>query len=93
MVFERIEIFLMGTEDHVQRSPSPQRKKLRKSILKHFDGPPITSCRHVDNYEKLNRIEEGSYGVVYRAKDMATGEIVALKKLKYAFNIYVQIGK
>ncbi|KAL2916188.1 hypothetical protein HK105_204279 [Polyrhizophydium stewartii] len=44
--------------------------------------PFIRPCRSVDNYEKLNRIEEGSYGIVYRARDRATGEIVALKKLK-----------
>jgi Protein kinase domain. len=30
----------------------------------------------------LNRIEEGTYGVVYRAKDKRTDEIVALKRLK-----------
>lgn len=39
-------------------------------------------CRSVENYEKLNRLAEGSYGVVYRARDRGTGEIVALKKLK-----------
>ena len=39
-------------------------------------------CRHVDNFEKLNHIEEGSYGWVSRAKETATGDIVALKKLK-----------
>lgn len=47
-----------------------------------LEGPFITPCRHVDNYEKLNRIAEGAYGVVYRARDRSTGEIVALKKLK-----------
>ena len=30
----------------------------------------------------LNRIEEGTYGVVYRARDKNTNEIVALKRLK-----------
>ena len=39
-------------------------------------------CRHVDDFEKLNHIEEGSYGWVSRARETATGEIVALKKLK-----------
>jgi cell division cycle 2-like protein len=39
-------------------------------------------CRHVDNFERLNHIEEGSYGWVSRAKDITTGEVVALKKLK-----------
>ena len=30
----------------------------------------------------MNRIEEGTYGVVYRARDKNTNEIVALKRLK-----------
>ncbi|KAI0492779.1 hypothetical protein KFK09_027055 [Dendrobium nobile] len=39
-------------------------------------------CRTVDEFEKLNKINEGTYGIVYRAKDKKTGEIVALKKVK-----------
>ncbi|KAF8167948.1 Pkinase-domain-containing protein [Crassisporium funariophilum] len=44
--------------------------------------PPIQPSRSVYSYERLNQIEEGSYGVVYRARDKQTGDIVALKKLK-----------
>lgn len=44
--------------------------------------PALYGCRNVEEYEWLNRIEEGTYGVVYRAKDKRTGEVVALKKLK-----------
>ena len=44
--------------------------------------PPIVPSRSVYCYERLNSIEEGSYGVVYRARDKETGDIVALKKLK-----------
>lgn len=44
--------------------------------------PPLLPSRSVYCYEKLNQIEEGSYGVVFRARDKQTGEIVALKKLK-----------
>lgn len=44
--------------------------------------PPITPSRSVYCYERLNQIEEGSYGVVFRARDKQTGDIVALKKLK-----------
>ncbi|KDN44386.1 Pkinase-domain-containing protein [Tilletiaria anomala UBC 951] len=44
--------------------------------------PPIHGCRSVYVYERLNHIEEGSYGVVFRAREKETGEIVALKKLK-----------
>ncbi|RPB06287.1 Pkinase-domain-containing protein, partial [Morchella conica CCBAS932] len=50
--------------------------------LLRFAAPELAPCAHVDKYEALNRIEEGSYGVVTRAKDRATGEVVALKRLK-----------
>lgn len=39
-------------------------------------------CRSVEEYRCLNRIAEGTYGVVYRAEDRRTKEIVALKRLK-----------
>jgi cell division cycle 2-like protein len=52
-------------------------------------APPIIAaasatreCRSVDAYEKLNRISEGTYGVVFRARDKRTGGIYALKRVK-----------
>ena len=45
-------------------------------------APSWNPCRSVDSFELLNHIEEGSYGWVSRAKDVASGEVVALKKLK-----------
>lgn len=36
----------------------------------------------MDRYHKLDKIGEGTYGVVYKAKDKATGEIMALKKIR-----------
>ncbi|KAF2500769.1 kinase-like protein [Lophium mytilinum] len=50
--------------------------------LMRFVAPEWGPCRHVDNFERLNHIEEGSYGWVSRARETATGEVVALKKLK-----------
>ncbi|CAG8488036.1 10258_t:CDS:2 [Paraglomus brasilianum] len=35
-----------------------------------------------DNYDKLQKIGEGTYGVVYKAKDKQTGQIVALKRIR-----------
>jgi cell division cycle 2-like len=40
------------------------------------------SCRSVSEFEMIKKINEGTYGVVYKAKDKKTGEIVALKKVK-----------
>ncbi|BES99689.1 S_TKc [Nesidiocoris tenuis] len=39
-------------------------------------------CRFVAEFEKLNRIGEGTYGIVYRARDTKTDSIVALKKVR-----------
>lgn len=37
----------------------------------------------VSNYEKVHRIGEGTYGVVYKARDRTTGEVVALKRVRF----------
>ena len=36
----------------------------------------------IGDYEKLGRVGEGTYGVVYRGREHATGQIVALKKVR-----------
>ena len=36
----------------------------------------------MDAYEKVDKIGEGTYGVVYRAKCRVTGDTVALKKIR-----------
>lgn len=66
----------LSPESTTDPNESPPAKLLR------FPASEWGPCRHVDNFEKLNHIEEGSYGWVSRARETATGEVVALKKLK-----------
>lgn len=52
--------------------------------------PPPTAdvihmCNSVNKYRKIARLNEGSYGVVYKAENIETGEIVALKRVCSAF--------
>ena len=42
---------------------------------------PFGRCRNIDSFEKLNRIGEGTYGLVYRAIDKTTGIQVGLKRI------------
>ncbi|CAG9465276.1 unnamed protein product [Pedinophyceae sp. YPF-701] len=39
-------------------------------------------CRVVDEFERLNVVDEGTYGMVFRARDRRNGKIYALKKVK-----------
>ncbi|KAG1049449.1 hypothetical protein G6F46_004556 [Rhizopus delemar] len=66
----------------VERQPEPEESVPRPKRPVQTAYPYLRECRHVDCYERLNHIEEGSYGIVYRARDKETGDIVALKKLK-----------
>lgn len=50
--------------------------------LLRFEAPTWKPTASVENYDKLNDIEEGTYGWVARAKDLRTGKVVALKRLK-----------
>jgi len=36
----------------------------------------------MDRYQKIEKVGEGTYGVVYKAKDMSSGQVVALKKIR-----------
>ncbi|KAI0603297.1 kinase-like domain-containing protein [Biscogniauxia sp. FL1348] len=50
--------------------------------LLRFEAGGWAPARSVENYDKLNDIEEGAYGWVARGKEIATGKVVALKRLK-----------
>lgn len=66
--------------NYLPNSPPMSPVELKQELPKYL--PALQGCRSVEEFQCLNRIEEGTYGVVYRAKDKKTDEIVALKRLK-----------
>lgn len=44
--------------------------------------PPIAAMSDVDKFHKIEKIGEGTYGIVYKAMDTKTGKFVALKKIR-----------
>lgn len=70
------------SESHPAIASRPPRPLHSIYVPPRTHHPSIQPSRSVYCYERLNQIEEGSYGVVFRARDKETGDIVALKKLK-----------
>jgi cell division cycle 2-like len=77
----------ISTRPSKRRKLSPEPEVAEKEVLPpakllRFPAPEWKKCRSVEDYEKLNDIEEGAYGWVSRAKDTRSGQVVALKRLK-----------
>lgn len=70
------------SESHPVTTGNPSRPLHSIYVPPRTHHPSIQPSRSVYCYERLNQIEEGSYGVVFRARDKETGDIVALKRLK-----------
>jgi|TARA_B100000405_G_C16686109_1_gene411083 cyclin-dependent kinase 2 len=45
-------------------------------------NPPRKTPASMDNFEKVEKIGEGTYGVVYKARDRRDDAVVALKRIR-----------
>lgn len=72
-----------GAEEK-EETDEAKRERLA-GLLRHL--PHLSGCRSVQAFKRLNTIAGGTYGVVHRAQDKQTGEIVALKKIKIEKNL------
>lgn len=42
----------------------------------------VQEASQLDRYEKQEKLGEGTYGIVYKCRDLETGATVALKKIR-----------
>ncbi|KAI1847740.1 hypothetical protein JX266_006235 [Neoarthrinium moseri] len=74
----------------VQPSDKPEDDEGTK--LLRFECNGFGPAPSVENYDKLNDIEEGAYGWVTRAKDLRNNRVVALKRLKLDDSAQNRVG-
>jgi len=78
-----------------KKKKKKKKKKSRNKRKRDSEEPSSATtktCRSVDRYVRLNHIQEGSYGVVSRARCRETGDIVALKEVKVVKKIQSKEG-
>ena len=76
------ESVLVPSED--ERMETPETIPPPPSI-----EPVIHMCRSVNKYRKIARLNEGSYGIVYKAQNIETDEVIALKRVGVVVRCYV----
>ncbi|CAD8210325.1 unnamed protein product (macronuclear) [Paramecium tetraurelia] len=100
---EKILQMEINSSDNEQQNNQQNDQSKREQVEKYFDSMTaqdkmrllkkrkicglVEGCDTIEGYQKLNRIHEGVYGEVFRARDMLTGEIVAIKKIKFSQHI------
>jgi len=42
----------------------------------------VQEASQLERYERQEKLGEGTYGIVYKCRDLVTGQIVALKKIR-----------
>lgn len=62
----------------------PQQVADQTSSLNEMKNPLFHGCRSVENYEHVNFIDQGTYGMVFKARCKQSGTIYALKQVKIA---------
>ena len=76
---------VMAEEETAAPRRAPAVQLMALSTLKTSTLPveaTLGSCRQIWEFERLNRLGEGTFGVVYRARDTLNGRAVAVKRVK-----------
>eukprot|EP00922_Rhytidocystis_sp_ex-Travisia-forbesii_P048447 GHVS01072167.1.p1 GENE.GHVS01072167.1~~GHVS01072167.1.p1 ORF type:complete len:525 (-),score=126.93 GHVS01072167.1:469-2043(-) len=80
------EVGTEGVDLSVESGEKGVEKEEEKAEEEH--NSLLYGCRRVEIFKKLNKISEGTYGSVFRAVCQKSGEIVALKQIKYLHSLW-----
>ncbi|WVZ25563.1 hypothetical protein V8G54_004107 [Vigna mungo] len=91
---EKQETVHAGELSGVILAPERRRRRLDSFMTSHQGWPPWLMVvagdalgdwtpRRANTFEKLAKIGQGTYSNVYKARDLVTGKIVALKKVRF----------
>ncbi|XP_010250585.1 PREDICTED: probable serine/threonine-protein kinase At1g54610 isoform X1 [Nelumbo nucifera] len=75
-------------------APERRKPKLKQALINQHEWPAWLAevageaiegftPRRADTFEKIDKIGQGTYSNVYKARDLITGKIVALKKVRF----------
>lgn len=78
---EPVEV--LDERDDVNISESPVPVEVPVLPIPRVHNPIFDGCRSVDCYQRINFIDQGTYGMVFKAKCRETGDIYALKQIKF----------
>lgn len=80
-------------DDSINTTNNTNKQKTTSSLISStstknkiypIHNPLLNGCRSVyDTYERISHVSEGTYGIVWKARDLITQDIVALKQIKF----------
>lgn len=92
---EADKVAVEPSKDQQAMQPPQQPLHVPKAAIKLHGRkrlPPYMPSRSVENYERLNYIDEGTYGMVFRGRCLETNEVYALKQVKLNPDEVARIG-